>query len=113
MTLEHHKPDMSDLTIRIDESKIISHGQPAVGSLLQKLQVYRSTADVDKGRELIESMTVVDSYFLRVRDVILKNRQMRKLFVQPNTSIVDGTVVFKDYEPTNLGILQSWAERDV
>ena len=71
-----------------------------------------------KGTKLYEEMTAVDEYFLRVREVVLRKKQPRKLFVQPNTMVVRGDdgmeeVVLKDYEASYLGIIQSWAERKV
>ena len=35
----------------------------------------------------------------------------RKVFVQPNTSIVDGEVVLKEYPVTLLGTIESFVER--
>jgi dipeptidyl-peptidase-3 len=51
----------------------------------------------------------------KVRDVVLKNKQPRKVFVQANTFLDEATgqVTLKQYEPTPEGMIQSWAERDV
>jgi dipeptidyl-peptidase-3 len=51
----------------------------------------------------------------KVRDVVLKNKQPRKVFVQANTYLDEATgkVTLKQYEPSLEGIIQSWAERDV
>jgi len=102
---------MSDLKLHLDKTKILSHGKPAISSFLQKLHIYRSTADVKNGTELMEAMTAVDGYFLRVREVVWQKRQPRRLFVQPNTKIVDGEVVLADYEESCAGVIHSLAER--
>lgn len=104
---------MSDLKLHLDKTKILSHGKPAIGSFLQKLHIYRSTADVKNGTELLETMTVVDDYFLKVSDAVWQKRQPRRLFVQPNMKIVDGEVVLIDYEESCAGVIRSWAEREV
>ena len=39
--------------------------------------------------------------------------QPRKLFVQPNTILVDGKVVLKEYPPTPYGVIQSFVERNL
>jgi dipeptidyl-peptidase III len=104
---------MSDLKLHLDKTKILSHGKPAISSFLQKLHIYRSTADVKNGTELMEMMTAVDDYFLNVSGVVWQKHQPRRLFVQPNTKIVDGEVVLVEYEESCAGIIQSWAEREV
>jgi dipeptidyl-peptidase-3 len=111
--LAHSEEYMDDLTIHIDKKKILSSGIPTIGKFLQKLHVYNSTADVVNGTKLYEEMTVVDDYFLRIREVVLRKKQPRKLFVQPNTRVEGGEVVLKDYEASYRGIIESWAERGV
>lgn len=104
---------MSDLKLHLNKTKILSHGKPAISTFLLKLHIYRSTADAKNGTELMEKMTAVDDYFLRVREVVWQKRQPRCLFVQPNTKIVDGEVVLVDYEESCAGVIRSWAERGV
>src|SRR6185437_6454448 len=43
---------IADLAIHLDRSKILSHGRPAVESYLQKLHVYKCTADLASGKAL-------------------------------------------------------------
>lgn len=114
LVLRHSKDTFDDLTIQLDKSKILSHGKPAVGKLLQKLHIYRASADLERGTKLLQDLTEVDDFFLKVREVVLKKKQPRKLFVQPNTALgEEGSVSFKDYPLSNLGIIQSWAERGI
>ncbi|KAE9375368.1 dipeptidyl peptidase III [Stipitochalara longipes BDJ] len=113
LTLKHTLPDMSDLKLHLDKTKILSHGKPAVSSFLQKLHIYRSTADVENGTALMETMTEVDEYFLKIREVVWQKRQPRRLFVQPNTKIVDGEVVLVEYDGSCAGVIRSWAEREL
>ena len=106
--------DLSDLEIRLDRSKILSHGRPAVESYLQKLHVYKSTADVEAGRKLYDEMTGVDEWWgSKVRPVVLEKKTPRKVFVQANTVLEGGRVVLREYEPTMEGMIRSFAERDV
>lgn len=51
----------------------------------------------------------------KVRDVVVKNRQPRKVFVQANTYLDEATgqVTIKHYEPTAEGMIQSWADREL
>ena len=114
-TLKYKNDDLSDLTIHIDRSKVLTTGRKAVESYLQKLHIYKSTANVEAGTELYERMTNVEVEFWgkKVRDQVLKQKQPRKVFVQANTKIVDGKVQLVEYEPSLEGLVRSFAEREV
>ena len=114
VVLDYSKSDLSDLTIRLDRQKILSHGRPAVEAYLQKLHVYKCTADLEEGKKLYDQTTHVDDFWAtKVREQVLKNKQPRKVFVQANTIESDGIVSLKEYEPTLEGMIQSFAEREV
>lgn len=112
--LSYTKEDLSDLEIHLDRSKILSHGRPAVEKYLQKLHVYKSTADIEAGLALYNGITSVDQWWgTKVREVVLKNKVPRKVFVQANTFLVGDQVTLQEYEPTLEGMIQSFAERNV
>lgn len=114
VTLSSTKPDYDDLVIALDRTKINSHGKPAVGKYLQKLHIYKSTADVDAGTKMYAEMTRVDDHIAKYRDVVLRKKQPRKQFVMANTFLTkDGGVKLKEYDPTPEGLIQSYVERDV
>lgn len=107
---------MSDLTVRIDRSQILNVGRKAVEDYLQKLHIYKSTADVEEGAKLYAEMTYVEPDFwgTRIRNEVLRNKQPRKVFVQANTiqDAITGKIELKEYEPTLEGMIKSYAERD-
>ncbi|PLN76909.1 dipeptidyl peptidase [Aspergillus taichungensis] len=110
--LAYTKEDLSDLEIHLDRSKILSHGRPAVEKYLQKLHVYKSTADVEAGKQLYDDITSVDDWWgTKVREIVLKNKIPRKVFVQANTVLNGDEVTLKEYEPTLEGLIQSYVER--
>ena len=113
--LKATKQDLSDIQIYLDRSKILSHGRAAVERYLQKLHVYKSTADVEAGKKLYDDITHVDEWWGgKVRPVVLEKKTPRKVFVQANTVLGDdGKVILKEYEPTLEGMIQSYAERCV
>ncbi|RJE25520.1 dipeptidyl peptidase III [Aspergillus sclerotialis] len=112
--LVYNKEDLSDLEIHLDRSKILTHGRPAVEKYLQKLHVYKSTADFQAGKQLYDDITSVDEWWeTKVREVVLQNRVPRKVFVQGNTVLEGDKVILKEYEPTLEGMIQSFVERDV
>jgi len=103
---------ITDLTIHIDKTKIISHGRPAVEKFLQKLQVFKATADVKAGTDLYLGITDVNKWFAeKVRPEVLRRAQPRKVFVQANTFIEGDKVVLKEYPATAEGMIQSYVNR--
>jgi dipeptidyl-peptidase-3 len=112
-SLDHSKDDLSDLTIFMDRNKIESHGRPAVNKFLQKLHVFKATADLKRGKELYESITNVDEFWAdKVRPEVVRQAKPRKVFVQANTVLEGDKVVLKEYEPTPEGMIQSFVDRD-
>ena len=112
--LDYSKEDLSDLTIKLDKHKILSHGRPAVENYLQKLHVFKCTADLEAGKKLYDQMTHVDEWWgTLVRDEVIRRRSARKIYVQANTFEKDGKVALKEYAPTLEGMIQSFAERDI
>lgn len=110
--LEYSKEDLSDLTIRLERSRILDLGRAAVNEYLQKLHIYKATADIDAATKLYDEMTHVDSFFAdRVRPVVLQKKKPRKAFVQANTIEGDDQIELREYEPTVQGMIQSYADR--
>ncbi|RDL41916.1 putative dipeptidyl peptidase 3 [Venustampulla echinocandica] len=115
--LDYKNEDLSDLTIKVDRSKITTAGRKAVEAYLQKLHIYKSTADVDAGTKYYNEMTEVEPVFWgeKIRNEVLRNKQPRKVFVQANTVLDEktGKVSLVEYEPSLEGMIKSYAERNV
>ncbi|KAH6678333.1 putative dipeptidyl peptidase 3 [Halenospora varia] len=115
--LDYKNDDLSDLTIKLDRSKITTAGRKAVESYLQKLHIYKSTADVENGTKFYNQMTEVEPEFWgsKIRNEVLRNKQPRKVFVQANTVLdeASGKVSLVEYEPSLEGMIKSYAERNV
>jgi len=111
-SLDYTKEDLSDLTIKIDRGKILSMGRPAVETYLQKLHIYKATADVAGGVKMYEDITEVDEFFAqKVRPAVLSKKTPRKVFVQANTFAERGMVELVEYDATPEGLVKSFAER--
>uniref|UniRef100_A0A674P8Y7 Dipeptidyl peptidase 3 n=1 Tax=Takifugu rubripes TaxID=31033 RepID=A0A674P8Y7_TAKRU len=104
-----------DARIRLDRSKIHTVGKSAIHRFLCKLQVFKSTADVEGGRALYDKYsTVSDSgthNFLRLRETVLLRKEARKMFVQANTKINGDAVELVEYESSAAGLICSFVER--
>ena len=111
--LDYTKDDLSDLTIHLDRTKIHSHGRPAVNKFLQKLHIFKATADIESGKALYEGITNVDEFWAKkIRPEVLRQKKPRKVFVQANTYLEGDGVALKDYEPTQEAMIQSFVDRD-
>ncbi|TFK54893.1 dipeptidyl-peptidase III [Heliocybe sulcata] len=103
---------LDNLYIRVDRDKVLTHGRTAVGKLLIDLQVRKSTADGAGARAFYTQLTnPLPGWEGEIRDLVLKKKQPRKIFVQPNTFVEGDTVVLKEYPLTNAGVIQSFIER--
>lgn len=111
--LESNTEDLSDLTIRLERSKILSLGRPVVEKYLQRLHIYKATADVEGGRKMYDEITAVDDWYAtKLRPAVLSKKTPRKVFVQANTVIgEDGKVELREYEASAKGMIESFADR--
>jgi len=103
---------LENLYVRVDREKVLSQGKNVTGKLLVDLQVRKSTADGAGARKFYGELTKpLPGWDADIRDLVLRKKQARKIFVQPNTFIQNDTVVLKEYPLTPAGVIQSFIER--
>jgi len=103
---------LENLYVRIDRDLVLTKGKKVAGELLIELQVRKSTADGPGAREFYNRLTQpIKGWEGEIRDLVLKKKQPRKIFVQPNTFIVDDKVQLKEYPLTGAGVIESFVER--
>lgn len=112
-SLEYTKDDFSDLVIKLDPSKIETVGQKAIGEFLNKLHVYKCSADVVGGTKFYNDITSVSPEIRKFRDIVLEKKLARKQLIQANTIISEDDVAIKEYPETEIGMIDSFAERDI
>ncbi|CCH44455.1 dipeptidyl-peptidase III [Wickerhamomyces ciferrii] len=111
--LVYTKPENSDLYIKVDESKIETVGHQAVKDYLTHLHIYKASGDYENGSKyFIDRSSVHEEELGKFRKIVMDSRLPRKQFIQANTEIVDGKVVLKEYEESEVGLIQSFVERD-
>lgn len=107
--------DKPDLVISLDRSKIDAVGEPAIRNFLRKLQVYKSTGDVDAGKALYERYSEVsdaeEPRFLSLREIVLARKLPRKLYVQHNTVKEGDNVSLRTYPADAPGVIESFLDR--
>jgi len=107
-TGEDGKPDM---LITMDRSKVATVGQPAIASFLQKLQIYKATADIGAAKQMYDKYSEVSEPWASRRDIVVARKQARMILVQANTNLVDEKLELVQYDPSPEGMVKSWAER--
>ncbi|XP_061172745.1 dipeptidyl peptidase 3-like [Saccostrea echinata] len=104
-----------DILLKLDRSKIIGVGKPAIGKFLKKLQVYKSVGDVESGKKMYDYYSDVhdrdEPHFLSLRSIVLDRKQPRRMFVQHNTVVQGENVDLKSYDSSAAGLIQSWVDR--
>ncbi|ESK93921.1 dipeptidyl peptidase iii [Moniliophthora roreri MCA 2997] len=103
---------LENLYVRVDRESVLKKGKEVAGKLLIELQVRKSTADGAGAREFYGQLTKpMTGWEGEIRDLVLKKKQPRKIFMQPNTFIVNDEVQLKEYPLTTAGIIESFIER--
>ncbi|KAI6099116.1 peptidase family M49-domain-containing protein [Pisolithus sp. B1] len=104
--------ELENIYVRVDRERVLKEGQSIVGKLLLELQVRKSTADGPGARKYYTDLTTpLPGWTGEIRDVVLKLKQPRKMMLQPNTFVVGGEVVLKEYPLTAAGMIESLIER--
>ncbi|EJT99028.1 aflatoxin-detoxifizyme [Dacryopinax primogenitus] len=105
---------LEDLIIRVDRQAVLKNGKDVFGKVLVDLQIRKSIADGEGARAFYEKLTNPPENWLGdVRDMVLKKKQPRKIFVQPNTVVENGKAVLKEYPLSAEGTIQSFIERAI
>ncbi|KAF9792408.1 aflatoxin-detoxifizyme [Thelephora terrestris] len=103
---------LENLYIRLDRDKVLTEGKTATGKLLIELQVRKSTADGEGAKAFYTELTKPPPEWEgEIRDLVLKKKLPRKIFIQPNTFIENDEVVLKEYPLTSAGVIESFIER--
>ncbi|KAF4992902.1 hypothetical protein FGRMN_6845 [Fusarium graminum] len=108
-----HDEQAGSLHVKVNRDKLSSHGQPALGDLLCRIQIWRCIADFASCSVFYQALMEIDGEEEKWRQVVRSKPEPRWKFVQPNTVLVGDTVELKEYDESNEGIIQSWAERHV
>lgn len=114
VSIKHSEDSLDDLELVIDESKLGTVAVEALGEFLHKLHVYKTTANVKEGVAFYTDITGVTEEYAKYRDVVLKKKLPRKQLIQANTFITEsGAIEVREYEESEVGMIQSFADRKV
>ncbi|KAJ7219267.1 aflatoxin-detoxifizyme [Mycena pura] len=106
---------LENMFVRVDRARVLSEGKAVMAKLLIELQVRKSTADGTGARHYYTDLTTpMDVFTPELRELVLKKKLARKIFVQPNMFIdANGDVQLKEYPLTPAGVVESWIEREI
>jgi len=107
-TGEDGKPD---LLITLNKDLIKTVGKDAISNFLMRLQLYKSTADFESGKEMYEKYSSVDDVMLNKRTIVLNRKQARRLLVQCNSTVIGEKVRLDTYDASLVGLVKSNVQR--
>ncbi|KAG0147653.1 hypothetical protein CROQUDRAFT_655859 [Cronartium quercuum f. sp. fusiforme G11] len=107
---------LEDAYVRVDREKVLSEGKAVIGKLLNEIQIRKSTADGQSAAQFYNDLTkpLSEMWSTELRELVLRKKQPRKIFVQPNTVVEKGNQVgLKEYGTTLEGVIESFVERGI
>ena len=76
--------DISNLVARVDRAKILSDGRSAVEKFLQKLYIYKMSADIGAARMMYDRYAEVHNEWAKKVRPVTSKMLPRKIYVQGN-----------------------------
>ena len=79
---------------------------------LQKLQIYKSLADLEAGSAMYNGYSAVPPEMVALREIVMARKESRKLLVQPHIEPDgQGGHALRNFVPTPAGMIESFVAR--
>ncbi|SGZ32256.1 BQ5605_C040g11835 [Microbotryum silenes-dioicae] len=104
-----------DAYARVNRQACLEKGKKVMGDLLLHLQILKSTGDGPGATAFFKKLTTPSKEWIdELRPLVLSSKLPRKIFVQPNTVVVEsGEVELREYEVSLEGVIRSFVERRI
>lgn len=103
--------DKTDFVLKLDRDLYASKGRTAIESFLNKLQVYKATANSEEAKKMYNTYSEVTDEDLELRKIIFSKRKPRKSIVQPTLVKIKDSIKMMEYEGTAGGLIQSYIDK--
>jgi dipeptidyl-peptidase-3 len=104
--------DNEDFRIHLDEKLLMTEGRDLISELLVVIQTYKSSGAVDRATKFYEDYSTVDDFFLKIRDIVIKNKKPRRLHGFNNmVRYSEKQIDLITYPATFEGIILSYQDR--
>ena len=110
LTLE--KDSNGELYIKLRRDLIETAGHECFKDYLHHLNVYKCSADVERGTQYYVDRSTVTSEVAKYRELVISKKLPRRQFIQTNTILEGDKVKLKEYEEIPLGMIESFIERE-
>ena len=95
----------------IKREQLRSHGFEKLSKFLGELHILKSIGDYESAEIFFNKFSQVDDEMLKVREIVVANKQPRRMELQPNLLMQNEMPEYKDYEESFSGIIQSYVDR--
>jgi len=97
--------------VRLDRTKIATVGNKAIGEFLKKINGLQSNCKCGGRHCNVQQIFRCKFRVFGTPKNCSGKKQPRKVFIQPHTYILDGTVHLKTFEPSAKGLVDSFVTR--
>lgn len=112
-SFKYSNDSYDDLEVVVDQSLLSTTAIDALGEFLGNLHLFKCSGNATEGVAYYNEVTSVTPEFSRFRDIVLEKKLARKHLIQANTVIVGDSVEVKEYEESEVGMIQSYSDRNV
>jgi len=115
ITFEHFMDEEGnpDFKVHVNREKLRTTGFKALSEFLHKLHVYKSIGDFETASKFFDHYSQVSSDDMTIREIALARKKPRRQELQPNVFKDGENFVYKDYDVSNEGIIESFTSRFV